>query len=48
VSHNRANDNDGDGIEAVCPSTVTNNQASGNGDLNFNFIGAGCFAKDNS
>jgi hypothetical protein len=48
VTHNTANRNGGDGIEAVCPSTVTYNQTAGNGDLDRNLIGAGCFSTGNT
>ena len=33
VTSNIANDNGGDGIEVLCPGTVTNNEALGNFEL---------------
>jgi hypothetical protein len=47
VSFNTANANGRNGIDVVCPSTVTNNAASGNGNLNFSFVGA-CVEKNNT
>ena len=41
MSHNTANNNGEDGIEAVCPSTITFNTATGNGALNYNLINIG-------
>jgi len=37
-----------DGIEAVRPSTVTNNTASNSADVTFTLIGAGCFDRNNT
>lgn len=48
VTGNTANFNDEDGIRVRCPSTVTNNKASNNDGENFNFIGDGCFQKNNT
>ena len=48
MTANTANENGQDGIEVVCKSTVTNNQASNNSAENVNLIGAGCFDKNNT
>jgi hypothetical protein len=47
VTHNMANSNERLGISVVCPSTVTNNTATGNGLANYAFAGTGCHTNNN-
>ena len=48
VTGNTANENLDNGIEVVCASTVTNNAAVGNGGLDINPIGTGCYLNNNN
>lgn len=47
VIEGNANENGANGIQADCPSTITNNEALQNGDQNIVTAGAGCFVKGN-
>ena len=51
VTGNTTNNNVGVGVEAWCPSTVTNNKSSGNGLMDYNIgldiIGTGCQTNNN-
>ncbi len=46
VTGNTTNDNGGIGVEASCPSTVTNNKSSRNGS-NYDINGPGCRTNNN-
>ena len=48
VTGNTTNDNGGIGVEASCPSTVTNNKSSGNGLRTTTLqLGPGCRTNNN-
>jgi hypothetical protein len=48
VSGNTTNDNGDIGVRVECPGTVTNNKSAGNGVVNYELEGTGCFQKNNT